>query len=107
MFNELNRSKGPSSKQRQPVALLLGGGMAAGKSTVREIIGQDDFWTKVTTKGWCLHGWGMCRQQLSLHLLRLYTLAWSPSSSPAGMRPQRHCLMLPGPRAATDQLALM
>ena len=50
MFNELNRHssvKSASSKQRQPVVLLLGGGMAAGKSTVREIIGQDDFWTKV------------------------------------------------------------
>ena len=33
--------------KRQPVCLLLGGGMAAGKSTVREIIGQDIFWSKV------------------------------------------------------------
>ena len=50
MFNELNRHgsvKGSTANQRQPVVLLLGGGMAAGKSTVREIIGQDDFWTKV------------------------------------------------------------
>ena len=50
MFNELNRHgsvKGSNANQRQPVVLLLGGGMAAGKSTVREIIGQDDFWTKV------------------------------------------------------------
>ena len=31
---------------RLPVLLLLGGGMAAGKSTVREIIGYDDFWSK-------------------------------------------------------------
>jgi len=36
----------PDTK-RQPVLLLLGGGMAAGKSTVREIIGQSDFWSKV------------------------------------------------------------
>ncbi len=33
--------------KRQPVCLLLGGGMAAGKSTVREIIGRDIFWSKV------------------------------------------------------------
>ena len=26
---------------------MLGGGMAAGKSTVRNIIGQDTFWSKV------------------------------------------------------------
>eukprot|EP00873_Tetraselmis_striata_P046075 jgi/Tetstr1/466339/TSEL_010869.t1 len=32
---------------RQPVLLILGGGMAAGKSTVREIIGKSDFWSKV------------------------------------------------------------
>lgn len=32
---------------RQPVLMILGGGMAAGKSTVREIIGQSDFWSKV------------------------------------------------------------
>ena len=31
----------------QPGLLLLGGGMAAGKSTVREVIGHDDFWSKV------------------------------------------------------------
>eukprot|EP00884_Botryococcus_braunii_P011681 jgi/Botrbrau1/20513/Bobra.145_2s0066.1 len=33
--------------RRQPVLLLLGGGMAAGKSTVRDIIGHDDFWSLV------------------------------------------------------------
>lgn len=32
---------------RQPICLLLGGGMAAGKSTVRNIIGQAEFWTRV------------------------------------------------------------
>ena len=37
--------------RRQPVCLLLGGGMAAGKSTVREIIGQDIFWSKVRSGG--------------------------------------------------------
>mmetsp|Transcript_17981 Transcript_17981/g.50302 ORF Transcript_17981/g.50302 Transcript_17981/m.50302 type:complete len:504 (+) Transcript_17981:1941-3452(+) len=36
-----------SNPQRQPVLLLLGGGMAAGKSTVRDIIGKSDFWSKV------------------------------------------------------------
>ena len=35
--------------KRQPVCLLLGGGMAAGKSTVREIIGQDIFWSKASS----------------------------------------------------------
>ena len=33
--------------RRQPVCLFLDGGMAAGKSTVREIIGKDMFWSKV------------------------------------------------------------
>lgn len=49
MFQELNRAspKHPYREERRPVLLLLGGGMAAGKSTVREIIGQDNFWTKV------------------------------------------------------------
>lgn len=49
MFQELNRAspKGLSQRERRPVLLMLGGGMAAGKSTVREIIGQDNFWTKV------------------------------------------------------------
>ena len=32
---------------RQPICLLLGGGMAAGKSTVRKIIGEAEFWTRV------------------------------------------------------------
>ncbi len=36
--------------KRQPVCLLLGGGMAAGKSTVREIIGRDIFWSKVPSR---------------------------------------------------------
>ena len=43
--------RGDQSKldpDRQPVCLLLGGGMAAGKSTVRKIIGQADFWTRVS-----------------------------------------------------------
>lgn len=49
MFNDLQSSPAPapSKARRQPVCLLLGGGMAAGKSTVREIIGNDSFWTKV------------------------------------------------------------
>ena len=34
--------------QRQPICLLLGGGMAAGKSTVRKIIGEAEFWTRVS-----------------------------------------------------------
>lgn len=48
MFNELHSSPvpAPSEARRQPVCLLLGGGMAAGKSTVREIIGNDSFWSK-------------------------------------------------------------
>lgn len=33
--------------KRPPVLLMLGGGMAAGKSTVRELIGHSDFWSKV------------------------------------------------------------
>ena len=33
--------------------LLLGGGMAAGKSTVREVIGHDDFWSKVWSRLAC------------------------------------------------------
>lgn len=45
MFEDMNRAKGDPG--RQPVILLLGGGMAAGKSTVREIIGKDGFWSKV------------------------------------------------------------
>lgn len=49
LFNELHSSPAPvpSEVRRQPVCLLLGGGMAAGKSTVREIIGNDSFWSKV------------------------------------------------------------
>lgn len=48
MFEDLNRVPDHSApSQRQPIILLLGGGMAAGKSTVREIIGRDGFWTKV------------------------------------------------------------
>ena len=39
--------------KRQPVCLLLGGGMAAGKSTVREIIGRDIFWSKARTSRPC------------------------------------------------------
>lgn len=35
------------SREQGPILLLLGGGMAAGKSTVREIIGSDHFWSKV------------------------------------------------------------
>jgi adenylylsulfate kinase-like enzyme len=31
--------------KRAPVILFLGGGMAAGKSTVRELIGKDQFWS--------------------------------------------------------------
>ena len=51
MFDELHSSPAPapSEARRQPVCLLLGGGMAAGKSTVREIIGKDTFWSKVRT----------------------------------------------------------
>lgn len=44
--------RGDQSKldpDRQPICLLLGGGMAAGKSTVRNIIGQADFWTRVSS----------------------------------------------------------
>ena len=49
IFSELNRvgSGGGAAVERGPVLLLLGGGMAAGKSTVREVIGHDDFWSKV------------------------------------------------------------
>ena len=49
IFSELNRvgSGASSTPERGPVLLLLGGGMAAGKSTVREVIGHDDFWSKV------------------------------------------------------------
>jgi hypothetical protein len=39
-----------SGPDRQPVMLLLGGGMAAGKSTVRELIGQSAFWSKARLK---------------------------------------------------------
>lgn len=46
MFEDMNRAK--EEPGRQPVILLLGGGMAAGKSTVREIIGKDGFWSKVS-----------------------------------------------------------
>ncbi len=41
----MQSGKGP--RTRRPVCLLLGGGMAAGKSTVREIIGKDVFWSNV------------------------------------------------------------
>lgn len=37
----------PPVGSRQPVLLLLGGGMAAGKSSVRQLIGADVFWSKV------------------------------------------------------------
>ncbi len=49
IFSELSRAGGGLSvkAERRPVLLLLGGGMAAGKSTVREVIGHDDFWSKV------------------------------------------------------------
>ena len=49
LFTDLNKAPAPSlsEQRRQPVCLLLGGGMAAGKSTVREIIGNDSFWSKV------------------------------------------------------------
>ena len=48
MFDDLSAGKRDprASTGRLPVLLLLGGGMAAGKSTVREIIGHDDFWSK-------------------------------------------------------------
>ena len=46
MFRDLEQ-EAPVPAQRQPVILLLGGGMAAGKSTVREIISRDGFWSKV------------------------------------------------------------
>ncbi len=39
---------GTDGKRRRPVCLFLGGGMAAGKSTVREIIGKDVFWSNVS-----------------------------------------------------------
>lgn len=50
IFSELNRAGSgvSSAAERGPVLLLLGGGMAAGKSTVREVIGHDDFWSKVS-----------------------------------------------------------
>ena len=38
---------------RQPICLLLGGGMAAGKSTVRKIIGEAEFWTRVSHDNAC------------------------------------------------------
>lgn len=44
------KDRGDAAKRKQdrrPVLLMLGGGMAAGKSTVRNIIGQDNFWSKV------------------------------------------------------------
>ena len=44
------KDRGDAAKRKQdrrPVLLMLGGGMAAGKSTVRKIIGQDNFWSKV------------------------------------------------------------
>ncbi|KAK9832479.1 hypothetical protein WJX81_000145 [Elliptochloris bilobata] len=49
MFEDLSagRRDPRAPEGRLPVLLLLGGGMAAGKSTVREIIGHDDFWSKV------------------------------------------------------------
>ena len=62
MFEELNRSgqvvDGTGDTERSPVLLLLGGGMAAGKSTVREIIGHHEFWTKVPFKSHRLWGTG-------------------------------------------------
>lgn len=36
-----------SARGHQPVLLLLGGGMAAGKSSIRRLIGQDVLWSKV------------------------------------------------------------
>ena len=48
---EMLNGVGDQSKldpNRQPICLLLGGGMAAGKSTVRKIIGEAEFWTRVS-----------------------------------------------------------
>lgn len=45
---EAQQQNGDGDTRRQPVALFLGGGMAAGKSTVREIIGKDVFWSSVS-----------------------------------------------------------
>ncbi len=56
IFSELNRvgSGTSSTPERGPVLLLLGGGMAAGKSTVREVIGHDDFWSKARSWHACI-----------------------------------------------------
>lgn len=50
IFTELSRGNSiakASDPKRQPILLLLGGGMAAGKTSVREIIGSDAFWSDV------------------------------------------------------------
>lgn len=54
MFQELSRGSSTSDmtvesplQRRAPILLLLGGGMAAGKTSVRKIIGSDEFWSKV------------------------------------------------------------
>ena len=50
---EMLNGVGDQSKldpNRQPICLLLGGGMAAGKSTVRKIIGEAEFWTRVSVR---------------------------------------------------------
>lgn len=46
--SSLQESSASGKKDRAPILLLLGGGMAAGKSTVREIIGSDTFWSKAS-----------------------------------------------------------
>lgn len=54
LFTELSRGSSASElsmsqalDRRAPILLLLGGGMAAGKTSVRQVIGSDEFWSKV------------------------------------------------------------
>jgi hypothetical protein len=49
-----------AGEPRQPVLLLLGGGMAAGKSTVREMLRERGFWNKASPLPSC------CRQRAAL-----------------------------------------
>lgn len=57
---------------RAPVILFLGGGMAAGKSTVREIIGQDSFWSAIGPEAVVIEADAIKNQVRALHVLSIY-----------------------------------
>lgn len=88
IFQELNRvgSGAGATAERGPVLLLLGGGMAAGKSTVREVIGHDDFWSKVRgpfgtylSTSLCLLDHKVKPEQTAAQCCCFWAAAWLPA----------------------------